>query len=148
MSISSVQKNIVFYVDDDIDDVQLVDEAFSKYSANIELKTASDGIEAISSLKVMLDGGIQPCLIILDINMPRLDGRETLVRIKQIQGLKNVPVVLFSTSSQPADEIFANKYNAGFITKPTDFTQLEAIINGFINHCTNDIREMTNKQKI
>ncbi len=142
-----MQKNIVFYVDDDIDDVQLIDEAFSKYSANIELKTASDGIEAISSLRQMLDSGIQPCLIILDINMPRLDGRETLVRIKQIQGLKNVPVILFSTSSQPADEIFANKYNAGFITKPTDYTQMEEIINTFINHCISDIKEIIRKRR-
>ena len=139
-------KNIVFYVDDDIDDVQLIDEAFSKYYSNIELRTASDGIEAISSLRQMLDSGLHPCLIILDINMPRLDGRETLVRIKQISELKSVPVILFSTSSQPADEIFANKYNAGFITKPSDFTQLESIINTFMNHCISDIRETVRKK--
>jgi CheY-like chemotaxis protein len=136
------KKNIVFYADDDIDDVQLIDEAFSKYYTTIELITATDGIEAILSLNEMVENGVKPCLIILDINMPKLDGRETLIKIKQIEELQSVPVVLFSTSSQPADEMFANKYNAGFITKPSDFTQLEAIINTFIDHCIDDIKEI------
>ncbi len=142
MSNSTRDKNIVLYADDDIDDLQLIEEAFSKYYNTIELKTATDGIEAISSLRQMADSGIKPCLIILDINMPRLDGRETLIRIKQMHELKSVPVILFSTSSQHVDEMFANKYNAAFITKPSDFTQLENIINSFIDHCIDDIKEI------
>ena len=144
---STEQKHIVFYVDDDIDDLQLIDEAFAKYSYNIQLQTASDGIEAISSLKQMSSSGSKPCLVILDINMPRLDGRETLVRLRQMDDYKNVPVILFSTSSQPNDQVFANNYNAGFITKPIDYTQLEHIVNTFIDHCTDDIKEIIKHRK-
>ncbi len=137
------KKNLIFYADDDLDDLQLVEEAFSKYSQNIKLETANDGMEAISYLKQMQYDQITPCLIILDINMPRLDGREALLKIRQMDHLENVPVILFSTSSHPSDKAFANTYNAGFITKPIDYTQLESIINTFIDHCTDDIQKIT-----
>ena len=136
------QKNIVFYADDDIDDLELIKDAFSKYSKEVRLETAMDGIEAISTLSDFAKDGIKPCLIILDINMPKLDGRETLLKLRQLDHFQKIPVILFTTSSQPVDRNFAVKNNAGFITKPIDFTQLEKIINTFIDHCTDDVREI------
>lgn len=131
-------KNLVLYVDDDTDDIQLIGEAFSKYSSDIELITAYNGIEALEILHELLDNGHQPCLIILDINMPKLDGRETLLKIKEIPAVANVPMILFSTSSQSNDVAFAMKHNAEFVTKPTDYKQLEEIINSFMTYCMKD----------
>ena len=142
MASTSNKKHIVLYVDDDEDDLQLIDEGFSKFSSVIQLETATDGVEAIDSLTKMAGCGTTPCLIVLDINMPRLDGRETLVRIKQMEAFENVPVILFSTSERPLDIAFAQQHNAAYITKPAEFSQLETIIEQLVDHCSNDIKKM------
>jgi len=142
MSDYTEQKNLVFYADDDLDDIELIKDAFSRYSNQVYLETAMDGMEAMSMLHNYAENGIKPCLIILDINMPKLDGRETLTRLRQLDHFQKIPVILFTTSSQPSDKHFAEKHNAGFITKPIDFTQLETIINTFIDHCTDDIKDI------
>lgn len=134
----SSPKNIVLYADDDIDDINLVKEAFAEHAENVELKTAFDGDEAIQVIQQMIDDNIVPCLIILDINMPKLNGKEALLKIRGISKLKETPVILFSTSSNPLDKNFAQQYRAGFLTKPIEYKQMDKIINTFIDHCFDD----------
>ncbi|GEO10400.1 response regulator [Segetibacter aerophilus] len=134
-------KNIVLYADDDIDDIQLVRDAFSEYSQNVKLVTVEDGLEALSFLKNLSSDDPAPCLIILDINMPRMDGKEALVKIRQMKRFEDIPSILFTTSSQKRDKDFAEKYNAGFLTKPIDFTQMDIIARKFIEHCSDDIKK-------
>ncbi|MDB5249795.1 MAG: response regulator [Segetibacter sp.] len=141
-------KNIVLYADDDIDDLQLVEEAFSQYSQNVELITVKDGIEALSYLVHLLESGVTPCLIILDINMPRMDGKETLIAVRKMKGLEKTPAILFTTSSQTIDKEFARKYNAGFLTKPIDCTHMEIIAERFINHCSDEIKKNIAKNSL
>lgn len=138
-------KSIVLYADDDFDDLELVREAFQSHAQNVELITAADGFEAISYLKNLAGDETIPCLIILDINMPRMDGKEALTQIRRMKKYEDVPVILFTTSSQPKDKDFANKYNAGFITKPINYTQLDIIANKFIDHCTDEIKKSIKK---
>jgi len=76
-----------------------------------------------------------PCLIILDMNMPGLDGRETLIRIKQSSLLQKIPVVVFTTSSRKIDQDFAKKWGADFITKPVKFSDLEGLVKTFVDRC-------------
>jgi len=139
--IQTPEKNIVLYADDDPDDLMLVKDAFSKYSQNIEVVTASDGAEALSYLKNLSYSDSAPCLIILDINMPRLNGKEALINIRNMKRFEDIPVVLFTTSSQPADKTFANAYNAGFLKKPIDISQMEIITDQFIQHCADEVRK-------
>lgn len=134
-------KNIVLYADDDSDDIQLVQDAFYHYSQNVNLVTVEDGLEALSYLKNLATDEPSPCLIILDINMPRMDGKEALVKIRQMGRFSEVPAILFTTSSQPQDQEFAKKYNAGFITKPIDVTQMDIIAGRFIDHCADEIQK-------
>ena len=134
-------KNIVLYADDDIDDIQLVREAFFHYSKNVELVTVEDGLEALSFLKNLSIDEPAPCLIILDINMPRMDGKEALMKIRQMKRFEDIPSILFTTSSQPRDKEFAEKYKAGFLTKPIDFTQMDFIAATFIEHCSDEIKK-------
>ena len=139
-------KNIVLYADDDTDDIQLVREAFFSYSQNVELVTASDGLEALSFLKNLSIGDPAPCLIILDINMPRMDGKEALIKIRQMKQFDDIPAILFTTSSQPRDKEFAEKYKAGFVTKPIDITQMDIIAGQFIEHCSDEIKKNIRKE--
>ncbi len=76
------RKHTIVYAEDDWDDVQFVKDCFRKYNEQIELIHASNGSEALAALHDMHRKGESPCLIILDINMPLMDGRQTLVKIK------------------------------------------------------------------
>lgn len=133
-------KHSILYADDDPDDLMIIQDAFEKYAENIELITACDGVEAIQYLKSLSPLDPAPCLIILDINMPRMSGKEALKEIRDIDRFKNIPIVLFTTSSLPDDREFALKYNAGFITKPLDSRQITLIADAFIEHCTDEIK--------
>src|SRR5215207_2083878 len=115
---SSSPKNVVLYADDDPDDLELVKEAFSRYSKNVEVITVMDGSQVLSYLHRLKEEDPSPCLVILDINMPMLNGKETLKKIREFPGLEKLPVVLFTTSSLPQDQVFARHYDAGFVTKP------------------------------
>lgn len=139
-------KNIVFYADDDADDLELVQDAFDRYSNNVEVVTAKDGVQALSYLQSLNEQALTPCLIILDINMPMLNGRDVLRKIKEIPPLASVPVVLFTTSSSSLDKEFARKYNAGFITKPLDVSQMKIITDLFIDHCSDEIKKNIRKR--
>ena len=127
-------KHTILYVEDDLDDLFMVQQAFEKYNSGIEVVHAKDGFEALKFLN-KLQGHSLPCLIILDINMPGMDGRETLIRIKQTEKLKDIQVVLFSTSSSERDKAFARKWNAEFITKPLIYSELEELAKSFTNIC-------------
>ena len=143
---SATLKNIVFYADDDLDDLELVKDAFAQYSKNVEVLTATDGSKALSYLSNLKKYDTLPCLIILDVNMPVINGKETLLRLREIEHFQDVPVVLFTTSSQPMDKSFAKKYNAGFITKPIDVKQMEVIADQFIEHCSEEVRDKIRRQ--
>lgn len=145
MTRSITPKNIILYADDDVDDLELVQESFSRYSNNVEVITARDGSQALNYLTSLDNNDPKPCLIILDINMPVLSGKETLVRLRQIPEMESVPVVLFTTSSSALDQSFAKKYNAGFVTKPLDIAQMEMITDIFIDHCTDEIKKNIRK---
>lgn len=139
-------KNVVLYADDDPDDLQLVQEAFAHYANDVSVLTASNGEEAIRCLEKLTDSDAVPCLVILDINMPVLDGKQALVRMRNSPRMKDIPVVLFTTSSMPADNQFATQYKAGFITKPLNFKQMEMITDQFISHCAQEVREKIRRQ--
>lgn len=134
-------KNLVLYADDDIDDVEMVKDGFSANTQNVELKTFSDGDEVIDYIKVLATQKVKPCLVILDINMPRMNGRDALLQLRAFDEFEKVPVIMFTTSSNKIDKQFAKDNNAGFITKPIDVKQLNIIVNHFIDHCEDSIQQ-------
>lgn len=141
MTQTPLPKHLVLYADDDPDDIEFVESAFSSATENVELVTAYNGIDALAYLKKLNSFDPDPCLIILDVNMPGMNGKETLVNIRQLERFNKVPVVLFTTSSLEQDMKFAHKYNAGFVTKPLDAQQMDRITETFIEHCTDEVRK-------
>lgn len=134
------QKNTVVYADDDPDDIELVEDAFKRFTNNVEVITFRDASQALSYLK-NLEEEEMPCLIILDINMPLMSGKDALIRLRQMKRYEDVPVVLFTTSSMPVDRRFAEDYKAGFVTKPLGYEQMEVITKQFVDHCTEETRK-------
>jgi DNA-binding response OmpR family regulator len=128
-------KHTIVYAEDDYDDVQFVRDCFIKYNGKIELLHASNGSEALLILTDLHQKGTLPCLIILDINMPLMDGRQALVHIKGRDEFKKVPVVMFTTSNSHMDKEFATRWGADFITKPLRYAEVEDLAEEFIRRC-------------
>ncbi len=141
-------KHTVLYADDDIDDLELVKEVFSKHSNNVDIICVNNGLQAVEFLEKFPPHQPDPCLIILDINMPRLNGKQALEQIRQMDRFQNAPVILFTTSTHPMDKFFAEKHKAGFITKPIDFTQMHHIAEVFISHCADDVQKAITKPNV
>jgi two-component system, chemotaxis family, response regulator Rcp1 len=111
----------VLLVEDSPGDVRLTREAFKDAKVHINLHVASDGAEAMEFLN--LEGKYstmpRPDLILLDLNLPKKDGREVLEEIKESSTLKSIPVVILTTSASDADILRSYRLHANcYITKP------------------------------
>jgi len=136
-----ISRHTILYAEDDADDLYMVKKAFEEHD-HIEILHADNGLEAIRRLDHLIEQSIKPCLIILDINMPVLDGRETLVKIKSSDETRDIPVVLFSTSSSSTDKSFAEKWNVDLYTKPLHYEDLEEIARLFVDRCNFEINKL------
>ena|ERR1700730_8436990 len=125
----------ILYVEDDHDDLLIISEAFEKYTEHLTVIHAHHGYEALQILKKMNLNGKLPCLIILDINMPVMDGKETLSEIRRNEDYKSIPIVLFSTSRHVHDGKFAESLDADFITKPMQYSDMETLVKEFVQKC-------------
>jgi CheY-like chemotaxis protein len=92
---------LIMVIDDDVDDVDLFREALSETDDTAQYITANNGIEAVE--KLSRPNIILPDFIFLDLNMPRMDGRQCLVKLRQMPWLQSIPVIIFTTSKL-ADE--------------------------------------------
>lgn len=129
-------KHTILYAEDDLDDLFMIRQAFGQFDGSTQLVHAGNGFETLEQLNKARSEGHLPCLIILDINMPGMNGREALMQIRQSDDFKNIPVVLFTTSSSELDKAFAKKWGAEFITKPLVYSELEELAKRFVSLCT------------
>ena len=114
---------ICFIIDDDREDQEIFSIAIEEIDSRIQCIPAFDGVDAIEKLKQ----DFMPDFIFLDLNMPRMGGKETLKEIRKIKTLQAVPVIAYSTSSQARDVDDMRALGADyFITKPPDITTLTA----------------------
>ncbi len=133
MSRNSSKPLTILIVDDDADDRQMIAEAFQENRLANELKYAEDGEQLMDYLCRRGEfknpaTSPRPGLILLDLNMPKKDGREAIKEIKGNPELRDIPVVVLTTSK--AEEDIYRTYNLGvnsFITKPVTFDALVAI---------------------
>ncbi len=133
-------KHIIVYAEDDYDDLQFVRDCFEKYDDRIELLHVPNGNDAVHTIDELHRKGMSPCLIILDINMPLMDGRQALVKLKNNAALKKLPVVMFTTSSSHLDRDFAAKWGADFVTKPLRYAEVASLADEFIRRCDGEMK--------
>jgi CheY-like chemotaxis protein len=127
----------ILYVDDDEDDREIFTEVIKEEDPNINLVLAENGLKAKDYLQsVQQPKNELPCLIVLDLNMPFLDGKATFEKIQMHPVFKNIPVVIFTSSQNPHDKIFFNNAGIEFITKPSNFSFMLNIAKQMLNHCT------------
>jgi len=130
-----IKKNdVILIADDDDNDVFLTKKAFQKSDIPIIFKRVTNGEELMNYLVrkgeyEKLESSPRPSIILLDLNMPKMDGKEVLVEIKQHPDFKKIPVIVLSTSK--AEEDINRTYFLGansYIVKPTDFKKLVNIV--------------------
>lgn len=133
----SMNPRLILLIDDDPDDLMLIKEAISNVDGKFQFEEFTDARKALSHLRSLDSINKHPCLIVLDINMPVLGGRDTLAIIKNDPGLQHIPIVVFSTSSNPADVEYCRQFNVELISKPFDMTQLIEAAKRLIAYCAN-----------
>ncbi|MCK9896658.1 response regulator [Frankia sp. AgB32] len=121
----------VLLVEDDPGDVLMTREAFEDHKLRNHLNVVSDGVEALAYLRGegQYAGATRPDLILLDLNLPRRDGREVLREVKGDERLRRIPIVVLTTSEAEEDVLRSYDLHANaYITKPVDFERFVAVV--------------------
>jgi CheY-like chemotaxis protein len=121
----------ILLVEDDPGDVLITREAIEGSKVANRLTVVSNGEEALQFLRreEPFADAPRPGLVLLDLNLPRLDGREVLARIKADPGLRRIPVVVLTTSSSDEDIVRSYDLHANaYVTKPVDFEQFMSVV--------------------
>jgi CheY-like chemotaxis protein len=126
----------VLLVEDSLGDVRLTREAFKDAKVHINLHVASDGVEAMAFLQRegKFAGARRPDLILLDLNLPKKDGREVLKEIKESATLASIPVVILTTSASEGDIVRSYRLHANcYIAKPMDLEGFITVVKSIDN---------------
>lgn len=126
----------ILIADDDMDDQYMIKQAFASINLTENVQTVNDGVELLDYLhkrgKYKDVETLCPKIILLDLNMPKKDGRECLKEIKINAKFNRIPVVIYSTSSNPDDISYAYENGASsYITKPYSYQELIKIMDIF-----------------
>jgi CheY-like chemotaxis protein len=126
----------VLLVEDNPGDAQLTSIALEDSKISVNLHVVEDGVEAMTFLRKQENyaNAPHPDIILLDLNLPKKDGREVLAEIKADDKLRRIPVVVLTTSQSESDILKAYNLSANcFITKPVDFDQFVKIVQSIEN---------------
>jgi len=129
---STPRKNILLLIEDNPADADLTRDSFAQVNSRLSIEVASDGVEAMSYLnrENQHQGAARPELILLDLNLPRLDGREVLREVKASEQLRSIPVIVWSSSRARKD--VSDCYDLGancYLVKPLDLRAYQDVIN-------------------
>jgi chemotaxis family two-component system response regulator Rcp1 len=126
----------VLLVEDSPGDVRLTQEAFHDADKSIRLHVATDGLEALAFLRrdAPHAGAPRPDIILLDLNLPEIDGREVLIQVKEDDQLKSIPILILSTSESEDDITKCYQLQANcYLNKPVRLESFESLV-----RCIND----------
>ena len=121
----------VLLIEDDPGDVLITREAFAENKVRNHLSVVTDGVRALQFLRQEADyaGAPRPDLILLDLNLPRMDGHEVLASIKSDADLQRIPVVVLTTSDAEEDVLRSYDLHANaYVTKPVDFERFLGVV--------------------
>lgn len=135
--VSAMQTNKrILIVEDDPDDRELLADAVKKADPVAEVQLAENGLQAMDYLNALSSRQAPlPGLIVLDLNMPYLDGKATFEKIKSNHQFDGVPVIIFTSSLNPNDKLLFNHRSAEFISKPYHFSVMKDIAHHLLAVC-------------
>jgi CheY-like chemotaxis protein len=114
----------ILLADDDPDDRLIIKDAMQSLDARDVVLFADNGVQALEMLEVNFEKASVPCLVVLDLNMPKMNGTNTLRKIKEDERFKDIPVIIYSTSVNPIEMERCLALGAhAYLTKPLSFTE-------------------------
>jgi CheY-like chemotaxis protein len=125
----------ILLIDDDPDDLEFYGESIRTVKPALVIKEARSGQKALEYLGYAKKTNSLPCLIVLDVNMPVMSGRETLLEIKKDKDLLTIPIVIFSTASAPREKEYFANYEIEFFTKPCSLSEMQLIAHQLLRYC-------------
>lgn len=126
---------LVLVGEDDIDDEEILEDVCQTIDTSINLKFLNNGQKLIEYLDKIKDNEL-PCLIILDYNMPGLNGAEILKKLQVNRRIKNIPKIIWSTSNAAAYKKNCLEFGAtDYMVKPYKIKELEAMLREMLSHC-------------
>lgn len=127
----------VLIADDDQDDIEMLTAALKEAAGSLQVVVAGNGKSVLAQLnKTQAPGGeALPCMLVMDMNMPQMDGRETVVAIKTDAHFRNLPILLFSTAKNKTDALFAEKWNVRYFQKPDTVQGLNDVAREIVAMC-------------
>jgi CheY-like chemotaxis protein len=130
-----IQPPIILHVDDDPDDRFLVSDAINSIDPSIRVLEAENGLKALELLKKARIIGELPSLVILDFNMPLMNGMETYKEIRKHPEFSNIPVVLLTTFNSKREDHYWDNESVATFTKPATFNELTTSIKKILSYC-------------
>lgn len=127
----------ILWADDDMDDLMLMRHVLMDLGREYNISEVNNGREALDYLSQKKKVNDLPCLIILDMNMPVLNGKETLLIIQKDETLKQIPLVFFTTSNSEMDKLYCKRYGVEMITKPPQYSNLKEAVRKMLDYCMN-----------
>lgn len=129
-----MRSRYIIFADDDADDLELITGFFKQYNRDINVLEFKDGKEVI---KFLDDFALKatPLLIVLDINMPLLNGKETLAAIREHPRYQYIPVVVYSTSNNKADEDYCSQLGASWVSKSSTIDGVKQVAKVLAEFC-------------
>ena len=141
----------VLLVEDSPGDVRLTQEAFRDANTSIRLHVASDGVEAMAFLRKegIHANAPRPELILLDLNLPKMDGRAVLAHIKENPNLKTIPTVILTTSDAEVDIVKSYQLQANcYLSKPVQLDAFEALVKSINDFWLTKVKLPQEKQAV
>ena len=135
MTLTHSHKPLVLFAEDDEDDQEFIALAFNNLQPNPRFHIANNGREALQYLSELPDHSL-PCVIVLDLNMPVLDGVQTLEALKGQKKWDHIPRVILTTSSSAGDKARClSKGATDYLVKPNNMPELIKTIENILHHC-------------
>jgi CheY-like chemotaxis protein len=130
-----MKSRYIIFADDDADDLELITGFFKQYNRDINVLEFKDGKEVLKFLDDFALNADAPLLIVLDINMPRLNGKETLVAIRKHPRYQFIPVVIYTTANNNTDEEFCRQLGASWVSKSSTIEGVKQVAKVLAEFC-------------
>lgn len=129
-----MKQSVILWADDDPDDIAMIRDVLLEMDSSFQFVAVNNGQKALDHLQQHAQSDLFPSLIVLDMNMPILSGRDTLAVLKRNAAYKTIPTVVFTTSNNPMDAFFCQCYHVEMFTKPTSYVALKEVIAKLLRH--------------
>jgi len=129
------QPKLILSIEDDQDDIALIEETALEFDPSLRFVAKGNGKEAMMFLFRQKEENYLPCLILLDFNMPVMNGKEVLNILKTDDRFKTIPVIVFTTSSGEREHLICEAYDVQMITKPNRVKEFKKVLKDLLGQC-------------